>query len=199
MRWICLALLLTFSMNAAATELWRWVDEDGVVHYSDRPHPGAERIELQKVQSFTPPPMAAREAQPEDGVPSQDEGGPPYTGLRVVSPAEGETLWNIGTELSVELALQPALRTGHTLRVHLDGDRIVELPRGQTRITVNEVYRGEHRLRASVVDDQGRELVSSDPVVFFVQQASIQNPNNPANRPRPPMPRPPIRPNPRSN
>jgi len=193
MRWICLALLLTFSTSAVATELWRWVDENGVVHYSDRPHPGAERIELQKVQSFTPPPIATRDVQREDSSQSEDEAGPPYTGLRIVSPGEEETLWNIGTELSVELALQPALREGHTLRVHLDGDRVVELPPGQTRITIDEVYRGEHRLRASVVDGQGRELVSSDPVVFFVQQASIQNPQNPANRPQG------QRPTPRSN
>lgn len=194
MRWICLALLLVLSMNAGATELWRWVDENGVVHYSDRPHPGAERIELQRVQSFTPPPMATRDVQPEDSRPSQDRAGSPYTGLRIVSPGEEETLWNIGGELSVEVALQPALRAGHTLRVQLDGDRVVELPPGQTRITIDEVFRGEHRLRASVVDDQGRELVSSDPVVFFVQQASILNPNNPANRPQPPP-----RPTPRSN
>lgn len=138
--------------------------------------------------------MATRDVQPEDSRPSQDRAGSPYTGLRIVSPGEEETLWNIGGELSVEVALQPALRAGHTLRVQLDGDRVVELPPGQTRITIDEVFRGEHRLRASVVDDQGRELVSSDPVVFFVQQASILNPNNPANRPQPPP-----RPTPRSN
>ena len=193
MRWICLALLLIFSMSAAATELWRWVDENGVIHYSDRPHPGAERIELQQVQSFTPPERPARDARREDSSQSRDEAGAAYTGLRIVSPGEEETLWNIGGEMSVELALQPALRAGHTLRVHLDGDRVVELPSGQTRVTLDEVYRGEHRLRASVVDGQGRELASSDPVVFFVQQASIQNPQNP-NRPQGPT-----RPTPRSN
>lgn len=193
MRWICLALLLIISMSAAATELWRWVDENGVVHYSDRPQPGAEKIELQQVQSFTPPAMPARDARREADSQRQDEAGAAYTGLRIVSPGEEETLWNIGGEMSVELALQPALRAGHTLRVHLDGDRVVELPSGQTRITIDEVYRGEHRLRASVVDDQGRELASSDPVVFFVQQASIQNPQNP-NRPQGPT-----RPTPRSN
>jgi hypothetical protein len=57
---------------------------------------------------------------------------------------------------------------------------------GDGEITRRPVYRGEHTISASVMDAQGRELVASEPVTFFVQQASLQNPNRPPapNRPR---------------
>lgn len=178
MRWILLALLMTCALGAHAEEVWRWVDENGVVHFSDRPRPGAERVELNRPQTFTPPPLPAPQASAPSGQQSEPDAAPAYTGVRVVSPAAGETLWNIAGELTAQVEVQPALAAGHSLRVSLDGRR-VETPPGATQFTISEVYRGEHRLSVAVVDENGRELVSSEPVTFYVQQASLQNPNRP--------------------
>lgn len=184
MRWIPVVLLMCCALGAQAEEVWRWVDDNGVVHYSDRPRPGAERVELNPAQTYTPPPAPVRPARPQSEQPDP-AAAPGYTGLRVISPAAGETLWNIGGQLNVQLDVQPGLAPGHTLRVTLDGQR-VETPAGATQFTLNEVYRGEHTISASVMDAQGRELVASEPVTFYVQQASLQNPNRPPspNRPR---------------
>ena len=177
MRWILVALLMSCALGAQAEEVWRWVDENGVVHYSDRPRPGAERIELDRPQTYTPPALPAPRQTP---TPTQSgpDAATAYTGVSVVSPAAGETLWNIAGDLTVQVEVQPGLAPGHQLRVSLDGQR-VETPPGATQFTVSEVYRGEHRLSVSVVDENGRELVSSEPVTFYVQQASLQNPNRP--------------------
>lgn len=42
--WIGLALLM--AAGASSANLYRWVDEQGVVHYSDQPRPGAEAVTL---------------------------------------------------------------------------------------------------------------------------------------------------------
>ena len=177
MRWILVALLMSCALVAQAEEVWRWVDENGVVHFSDRPRPGAERVELDRPQTFNRPPWPEREEAPAP-TRSERDAAPAYSGVRVVSPAAGETLWNIAGDLNVQVEVEPGLAPGHSLRVSLDGRR-VETPPGATQFTVSEVYRGEHRLSASVVDEDGRELVSSEPVTFYVQQASLQNPNRP--------------------
>lgn len=182
MRWISMALLLMVCAGAAASEMWRWVDERGVVHYSDRPHPGAERVELKPAQSYQAPRIAPAPSASTEAPEPQRDARVSYSRLAILSPAEGETLWNIGGELNVELALEPPLAESHELLVYLDEQRVADVPRG-TQITLSEVYRGEHRLRVSIVDERGRELVSSEPVVFYVQQASIQNPNRPSPRP----------------
>jgi hypothetical protein len=186
MRWIWVAMLATLSAGALAGEMWRWTDERGVVHYSDRPHPGAERVDIGPAQTFpslapaperpaAPPPAAAREPVRSPLF--------VYTRFSVVSPAQGETLWNLGGELNVELAVEPPLAPQHVLRVFLDGAEVKDVPQGDTRFTVGEVFRGERRLRVAVVDAQGRELASTDPVVFYVQQASLLNPNRPQRAP----------------
>jgi glutaredoxin len=46
MKWICL-LAGVLALNAAqAAELYRWVDKDGVVHYSETPHLDAEKLRI---------------------------------------------------------------------------------------------------------------------------------------------------------
>lgn len=185
MRWILMVLLLVSWPVVAAEEMWRWVDEDGVVHYSDRPHPGAERVQLEAAQSYQAPVLPPR-AEDRPGEENGDvDGGTAYSELRIVSPASEETLWNIGTELDVRLSISPGLAPGHQLRIYLDGNRVEDVPQGRSQFTLGEVYRGEHTLRATIVDGNGRELVSSEPVVFYVQQASLQNPNSNRAFPRP--------------
>jgi hypothetical protein len=177
MRWMCMALLLMFSAVATASELWRWVDERGIVHYSDRPHPGAERVELAPAQSYTAPELPPRPQPPRPD--PQDEPVAVYSRLSIAAPAEGEMLWNIGGELNVEIEMQPPLSREHELRLYLNNQRVEGVPQGVDRFTIREVFRGEHTIHASIFDGQGRELISSARIRFFVQQASLQNPNRP--------------------
>jgi hypothetical protein len=192
MRWISVALLLVLCAGAAASEVWRWVDDQGVVHYSDRPQPGAERVEMKSVQSYQAPQLAPQPGSRAEESEGRTEAQAAYSRLSIVSPADGETLWNIGGELNVQLTMNPPLASGHELEIYLDGQRVDGVPQA-TQFTLGEVYRGEHRLRASIVDASGRELVSSATIVFYVQQASVQNPaqQGQPTRPRPrPRPRP---------
>lgn len=46
MRLIVVIAIVTFAAAASAAEVYRWVDENGKVHYGDRPRPGAERMEV---------------------------------------------------------------------------------------------------------------------------------------------------------
>lgn len=176
MRWILMVLLGFYAAGIAANEMWRWVDERGVVHFSDRPHPGAERVDLQPAQTFTapaiPPPAPVESA----AAAGAQGAAAAYARLSIVAPAAGETLWNIGGELNVQLAVEPEIARNHELRLFLNGERVEGIPQGAAQFTIGDVFRGENTLRASIVDAQGRELVSSRAVVFYVQQTSIQNP-----------------------
>ena len=169
-----LVLLTTlFVSGLAAAQVYKWVDEDGVVHFSDQPRPGAEEVELPR--SPTPPsdqpvrPAAAATAASAAPVAQQDQ-DPGYQSLQVVSPGPEETLWNIGGTLDVRLALQPALQPGHQLRLYFDG-AVRTVP--DTTIQLDEVYRGEHTIQAEVVDAAGELQIRSEGHRFYVQQTSV--------------------------
>ena len=65
-----LILLGVLAATGVQADAYKWTDEDGVVHYSDRPHPGAQRVDLGESRSTRP--VAAPErlgqssAQPEE-------------------------------------------------------------------------------------------------------------------------------------
>ena len=185
-------VLLCFASLAASAETYRWVDENGVVNYSDRPHPGAELVDLRAVPTtrFAQP---SRPGQTREGAVEEDS-GQTYESVTIQRPQPDETLWNIEGLLDVQISVQPAIASGHRLRLYLDGQSVGGVPARATSFTIDKVFRGAHTLRAAIEDSDGRRLMESPTVRFFVQQTSIQNPNNP-NRPGVPTPAP--RPRPR--
>ncbi len=198
----CLWILALVAGAALATETYRWVDEDGVIHYSDTPREGAEVVNIRPAQGFKPPAPTVRPSARETGEegaagegPESGDADTTYE-ISVVRPQQEETLWNLEGQLDVSLNIEPRLKRGDRIRVYLDGEEITGAPQRASSFTVSEVWRGAHTLRAGVYDSGGRELAVSDTVRFYVQQTSTQNPNsqtNPANRPGPrprPTPRP---------
>ena len=118
-KWLILLSALLGSA-ASAAPAWTWVDAEGTRHYSDRPVPGAEKVELIGAQGFGATGRAGRAPRADDtaGFP-----GAAYQSIEVVSPAEQETLWNIGTNLPVQVRFQPALQSGHRYDLLYDGQR----------------------------------------------------------------------------
>jgi hypothetical protein len=185
-KWLILFLAFP-AITASGAPAWTWVDADGQVHFSDRPVPGARQVELAGAQGF----MAQAPIRPATGSSTGAAGSAPYTAIDIVSPAEQETLWNIGATLNVQVRFQPALMPGHRYDVALDGERR-NLNTTSGRVVVPDVFRGTHTLAVVVLDAAGMEIMRSPARTFHVQQTSIQNPNNPnvPNRPRTPAPRP---------
>jgi len=166
-----LAMLLP---AVAAAQIYKWVDEDGVVHYSDQPMEGAETIDLPEANSMAP--ASVRRAAPAGGG-TQDDGsddGRPfsYQSLSIGTPAPEQTLWNIQGTLNVTLNLQPGLRPGDRVRIYFDGEpQLVDA----VQFELGEVWRGEHNLQAEVLDQTGKLMIRSEPVRFYVQQTSVLN------------------------
>ena len=110
-------LISTLAAGTVLAQAYKWVDEDGVVHYSDRPHVGAERVQLPSDGNRprpAPPPVrsnAAGDAGDADDA-AEDSTAFRYEALTIGAPLAEETLWNIEGVLNVTLNLQPALQTG---------------------------------------------------------------------------------------
>jgi len=166
-----ITIIAVLAAGVVMAQAYRWVDEDGVVHFSDRPVEGAERIFLPEQNRgtrrvFAPPPPPAQDDDAEQSQPEVFA----YEIIEVVAPAPEETLWNIESVLNVSLRVVPALRQGDQVRVYFDGEaRMVN----GTNFQIEEVYRGVHNIQVEIVDSTGKLMVRSLPNRFYVQQNSI--------------------------
>jgi hypothetical protein len=171
------------AMAASAAPAWTWLDENGQRHFSDRPVPGATQIELPDSPAAASVGAVARAGQSAAAAanaPVPPTQTVPYTAFNILSPAHQETLWNIGSNMSVTVELMPALQQGHRLDAYLDGQR-VEVGARSSQLTIPNVFRGLHEIQAVVVDAAGQDVVRSLAITVMVQQTSLLNPNNPNN------------------
>jgi hypothetical protein len=174
----------------AAQTVWKWVDERGVTHYSDRPVPGATKMELSVRDSASDPADVPSYSSSDRSNDRQDApSGPPYRDFEIWKPGNGDTLVNTGGSIQVNIRIEPTLQPGHSLALYLDG-ALVEGMGNALEYSLTEVPRGLHSLVAVVSDQRGRRVQETDQVQFSVRQTSIANPPvGPALRP-PPKPRP---------
>jgi hypothetical protein len=165
-----------------ADGIYRWEDESGQLHYSDVPRKGAEEIDLEPAQTFSAPAIVS--SAPSGG--QSDTANTDYQVFAVGSPKSEETFWNTGGKLNVSVNLQPDLRPGHQIHLYLDGQPQGILRGGKTNMTLQEVYRGEHRVYAQVRDVNNRVLMETPAVKFFMQQTVSDD--NQATKPAPGLP-----------
>lgn len=185
------AILLLASGAAFAGTMYKWVDANGTIHYSDRPQPGATEVHIDtRAPASTPPPSVVLATTSAAGAELAEEFR--YQSCAIVRPANDETLPN-AFSLSVGWQIQPALRGGDRVTLALDGQLVAGVSPTGTSFTIAPIDRGTHTLMISIVDASGRGMCQSAPVTVHVRQPSLYSPaRRPAPTPRPtPRPTPP--------
>ena len=169
-----LILLVLFACQANA-EIYKSVNADGEVVYSDTPTKGAETVKMPALPTYTPPPVPVSSNTPVQTPEKKNY----YETFAFVSPANEETVRNNLGILNINAKLTPVLqsRVGHRVQFYLNGEPYGK-PAGKTSLTINNLDRGEYTLSAAVVDSAGTTLIKTDDVVVYMKRHSILNPPN---------------------
>lgn len=167
--WLLIALFWAASSSAA---VYKWVDEEGVVHYGDSPPiTGAEAVDLPEVSRFQSRQLPGTSTAPQRTAPSGAFQG--YDSLIISRPENDATIRSNEGLVTVNLALSPGLQEGHRVHLLLDG-RLVTDDAG-TGVQLSGVDRGTHELTAVVVDEEETEWLRSSPVRFYLHKVSLLN------------------------
>lgn len=179
---IFLFAVILATVGGVAAGTYKWVDEEGNVHYSDQPVEGAEEVNLPKIPTYDAPVDKAelerrreeRRARADEEDEKEDEAGAAYREFHFISPKPDQVFWALGGKLPVQLSLKPALKPGDRVVLFLNGQQVANLQGLGT--TLNEVYRGAYSLRAVVQGPDGAAKISTESGPFYVKQQSIANP-----------------------
>jgi hypothetical protein len=167
--WIVLAVLATFAGQAAV--IYKWTDADGVVHYSDQPVPGAEKVVTSTPNLSAGSATSGGRGQQSPAGPKKPTGGLNLTQFSITSPTPDQTFF--GDEvINVHLALQPSLQPTQSITWHLNGKQLDGQDPAATTITLQSLDRGTYAVAATITDQQTGESQSTDSVSFFVRQPS---------------------------
>ena len=164
-------LLAALLPSAQGQDIWRHVTEHGDLRYADRPFAAAAPVTLPEPSGWTgtmapAPATEARDTLPQDGANAS------LPSLELLRPTEHETVRGAGGGLKVMLRGDFEVQPGHRLLLELDGAEAEWLGE-PPEVVLSNVWRGEHRLRARLLDEQGRERASSREVVFYKREPSL--------------------------
>lgn len=165
MRVLCLSILLTFTLSVNA-EIYRWVDEHGKLHFSDKaPNSDVEAYEPKPILVIPATPGINRSKSPPRSVKKQVK----YKDLKVASPVNDAVFTpENSAEIVVTVEVTPYLQQGHQLVIYLDSQLYLK---GRQRVLVlNNLDRGTHTIRATIINEKGKLLKSSENVSFHVQK-----------------------------
>jgi hypothetical protein len=188
MRRLASFLLLGVALSAGAAEIWRWKDAEGVVHYSDSPVPGAERVSVGQssrtgANSSARPPVYVSTPQPQPQVTG-------YTSCLVTAPAN-DAVFNTADGIAAVVTVQPALQAGHRIQVYLNGGAYLQWPESSLTYLLTGLFRGSYTLSVRVLDGNDRVMCAGPAINFHVRQPTLLSPAR--QQPRPPA-KPPVRP-----
>jgi hypothetical protein len=188
-RILLFGCLLALSVQAQESrrELWKWKDANGVTQYSDRPVPGATKVEM---YTSTPAQPTAPAPAPAPAKPAAKPGtsaAVEYQSLEIWDPESGATFFGADATVNVRMRSEPSLAAGDRLLLYLDG-KLVEGESDSYEHTLANLERGVHSLAAVILDDKGNEKIRSQPRVFHIKLPTTNEPRavGPALKPPPP-------------
>jgi uncharacterized protein DUF4124 len=166
--WLGLSLLAAFTVQAAV--VYKWVDADGVVHFSDQPSPGAEKIYTSSSSAGSAASVPGSAAGPRQAARSAPASGLNYSEFTIVSPAGDQTFFGDDV-IAVHLNLEPSLKPNQSITWHLNGKQL-EFPPDAVTFPLPHLDRGAYTLAATITDQETSASQSSNSVTFYVRQPS---------------------------
>lgn len=169
---------------ALATTVYKWVDENGVIHYSDQPHPNAQKLQVEGVQTYSSRSASVRE--PAESEPASTTPNP-YKGCAIAQPLEQQNLPN-AQSVFIRVAADPVPRSGDRIYITMDGQGLNGGQPTGLAFNVTPIDRGSHSVSAQIRSPDGTILCQTPNVTFHVQQPNLFSPAataQPGTSPRP--------------
>jgi hypothetical protein len=178
---ILVSFLLAIMANPLTAQVYKTVDADGNVTFTDQPPgDGSKPIELKPISVIEAPTYEQAPKASEEG--AEDEAGKEmslkylrrnFADFAIVAPQQEESVWHPESAITVAWNARYALQEGMLVTVSVDGVR--QAPTTQQIIPVVGLERGEHTVTAELTDAKNRMVATAEPVTFFVRRPGLYN------------------------
>ncbi|MBC3767894.1 DUF4124 domain-containing protein [Neptunicella marina] len=159
------ALLLSMLSAVSHATLYKVINKDGSVTYTDIPVEGAVPVDLSNTNSAVMPAMNTPKMKAPSLTPSKIK--PAYL-VNITRPTQQQTLRDNNGDLTVVAQVTPSRAA--IAQLFLDG----ELIKQQSELTfeLTNIDRGEHHVQIKLVNNSGKVIALSETITFYLHRAS---------------------------
>lgn len=148
-------------------EIYKWTDNNGNVHFSDKFHAGAKTVTIHPTQTYSP--QQDQETNIQTTEETKGDASTPYTKIIIIQPQDQATLRNNQKIVTVGAAIEPELKKDDALQLLFDGEPSGP-PHTSLKFTLSNVNRGSHIIFLQIIDKSGAIIGSSQPIKFYMHQ-----------------------------
>ena len=164
---VCLFVVAVTSVSGTAIAgIYKYLDENGNIAYTDKPVQGAEKLKIK----LRPTPEADPAQRTAEALESDDDGKEVtrYESLELLTPNNDKVVSDRSGSVQVILLPTPRLSIAHEMVITVDGK---DISRGQhANLNLSQVARGTHTVSARILDAHGYTMISSPTNTFHVQR-----------------------------
>jgi hypothetical protein len=176
MRLTLMIILMAVTLISHAT-VYKWIDEDGVVHYTDEPVNNSEVVQFksntENLVAPLPPQAAFSNSDNQQDVSPSTK----YT-IGIQSPQEEATIRNNNGDITIMASISPNLNSGDVLVILMD-NKVMGTAQTAPIFSLENIPRGEHTFIIKAVAQNGRQLASSSPRKIYLHRAIVNNSRKP--------------------
>lgn len=173
-----LLLLLSLPTLSQAGQVYRYTDDKGVVHYTDKPpSKDAAPTALPPIQTFKSN-NVVKEIQA-----VEKKAAVKNFSLSIESPTPDQNYREPNPDVSVSVRVMPGLVGGHGLLYYVDGKLQDEAPSFNTQHTVQGLERGSHTIDVSLVNALREEQARTSVTVHVKSPSAIPRPPSSLGKP----------------
>ena len=166
-----------FAIGAHA-ELFKWKDADGNIIFSDQPPAGTDKHESEVKQESLPrintvPALDLTKSRTTSSSSQSKENNASYISLAIDSPLHDSEIRENSGKVLISVRVDPNIfvERGDKLIIYMDG---VEVFKGEsTSVLLDNVDRGTHDVKASIVNSQGFVLRETRVTTFTLHRFHI--------------------------
>lgn len=149
--------------NNAVADVYKHVDENGNVTFSDKPREGSEKVKIRNASS--------RGNSSEDLTDEPIDDRPPevavkYGNLEILTPKEGKVVDPATDTVQIILLPTPALGENDELVINVDG-RDINKGR-EVNLSVKNLPSGDHTVYGRIINSAGETVIESTKVKFSI-------------------------------
>lgn len=169
--------------SLGGAEVYKIINPDGSVSYTDQPTENAEQISTEPSPPITTskPAKTTRKTPAADSTTTSEKQAEPvtYTSFSIVAPKNGESIRANNGTITVTIKIIPGLAAnqGDKITLFLDG-KPVGKPGSQTSFKLQNLDRGSHTVSATLKNAKGQILHAAPSVSFHIIRAHINSKNH---------------------
>jgi hypothetical protein len=173
--------LVLFSTSPLYAAMYKQVDEQGNVTYSDKPSKqGDKPINPPPATTYKPLTVPSQPKKPAE-TDRNTESATQYQALQITQPTDNESVRANGGSFPLQLTITPDFdEKSHRIVILVDNVQHQEA--NAISFDLTNMDRGTHSIQAQVRDHDGKILISSNTITIHVLRQSIAPQPRPAKR-----------------